>query len=258
MKKLLMILLGSLLCSWVIAENAQSELCIMSYNIRNGKGLHGDGTTEDVATVINRMSPDIVALQEIDSVTGRSDGRFILNELALLTNTNASYAAAIDFDGGRYGIGLLSKEKPVCIKRLHLPGREERRVLLIAEFADYVFFATHLSLTPEDQISSLAIIDSMAKMYEKPLFLAGDLNFRPTTEQHKRLCENFTIISNDQMPTFPADKPTECIDYIASYTNKAHSVKRKNASVIDAPTQSDHRPIVANIVYNFLRASDSE
>ena len=30
-----------------------------------------------------------------------------------------------------------------------MPGREEKRTLIIAEFKDYVFCATHQSLTPE-------------------------------------------------------------------------------------------------------------
>ena len=94
-----------------------------------------------IANVISQTSPDIVALQELDSVTVRNKGIHALGELEKLTGMHGTYAAAIPFQGGSYGIGILSREIPIKYKIIPMPGREEKRTLIIAEFKDYVFMS---------------------------------------------------------------------------------------------------------------------
>lgn len=233
----------------VKAENRVSELRIISYNIRNGNGMAGDNDLQRTARVLTAQSPDIVALQEIDSITGRSGGRHISAELAKLTSMNYTYAPAIAYDGGGYGIALLSKEKPIDIRRISLPGRDEERVLIIAEFKDYVFCATHFSLTPEDQLTSIDLIEGYVKEYSKPLFFAGDLNFEPSSDQYKKLIRNFTILTDVSKASYPADSPTDCIDYIAVYSGKDNFATTIKTGVVNAPIESDHRPVIADVRY---------
>lgn len=150
----------------------------MSYNIRNGRGIDNVQDLGRVAEVINRTAPDIVALQELDSVTGRMAGRFIPGELGEMTGMHARFCRAIDYDGGAYGVGLLSRDEPLAVRRIPLPGREEARVLFVAEFPGYVVCVTHLSLTPEDQRASLPIIRTVTDTCRKPVLLAGDFNMK--------------------------------------------------------------------------------
>ena len=122
------------------SERENNTLCIMSYNIRNGRGMDDVTDFRRTAAVINKVCPDVVAVQEIDSVTGRSGGKDVLREIAGLTLMHHMYAPAIDYDGGKYGIGMLSKEKPLGYRYLPLPGREEARALLVVEFEKYIYF----------------------------------------------------------------------------------------------------------------------
>ncbi|MDE6826764.1 MAG: endonuclease, partial [Paramuribaculum sp.] len=78
------------------------EVKIMSYNVRNGRGLDDVRNTERTATVIKNLNPDVVALQELDSMTQRSGTTYVLGELAELTGMTATFAPAIDYDGGKY------------------------------------------------------------------------------------------------------------------------------------------------------------
>ena len=88
-----------------------------------------------------------------------------------------TYNASIDFQGGKYGIGILTKEKPVKTTSVSLPGREEKRSFLLVEMKDYVFCCTHLSLTEEDRMTSVEIINKITAAYKpKPVFLCGDFN----------------------------------------------------------------------------------
>lgn len=157
MKPFLRILLPAAVCGLLLGActQRQTTLKFMSYNIRNGRGIDNVQDLGRVAEIINRTAPDIVALQELDSVTGRMAGRFIPGELGEMTGMHARFCRAIDYDGGAYGVGLLSRDEPLAVRRIPLPGREESRVLFVAEFPDYVVCVTHLSLTPEDQRASL-------------------------------------------------------------------------------------------------------
>jgi endonuclease/exonuclease/phosphatase family metal-dependent hydrolase len=93
-----------------------NTITILSYNVRNCLGLDNAVNYQRVADVINRANADIVALQELDSATSRSKGVSVLNELATLTGMIPTYRASIDFRGGKYGIGVLSREKPLKVE----------------------------------------------------------------------------------------------------------------------------------------------
>ncbi len=223
----------------------EKTLKLMSYNIRNGIGLDEVVDYQRVAAVIAKESPMVVALQEVDSVTGRSKGVDVLALLAQETQMYPTYAAAIPFDGGKYGVGILSKEKPLSVRRLALPGREEARVFLLAEFDDYLFACTHLSLTTEDRMASLPLIREVAQAADKPFFMAGDWNDDPQSSFIQDVMCDFVLLTDTTECTFPADKPDCCIDYIAGYTAKNASFGKDTSYVCQEPLASDHRPIVS-------------
>ena len=221
------------------------DLRLMTYNIRNGRGMDDSLSIARTAAVINRVAPE--AVQELDSMTARSGQTYVLGELAKLTDMQAYFAPAIDFDGGKYGIGMLCRETPVRVKALPLPGREEARALLMVEFKDYVYVCTHLSLTEEDRLSSLEILKQLGGETEKPLFIAGDWNDTPSSPFMQAMGEAFTLLSDTAAHTFPASEPRETIDYIAVLKAWAGKVASQKAEVVNAPVESDHRPIVVEI-----------
>ena len=225
----------------------ENSLRIMSYNVRNCRGMDEKTDYDQVATVINRALPDVVALQELDSASQRSNGAIVLDELAKRTCMYPSYGAAIDFQGGKYGIGMLSKQKPLQVKVLPLPGREEKRALLIAEFDRYYVCCTHFSLTKEDRLQSVSLIFEAIKDITKPLFLAGDMNSAGNSPVQRTLQKKFTVLNDVKQPTFPSDKPVECIDYIYAYEQASRSYSVLSREVMNEPLASDHRPLYADV-----------
>ena len=238
-----------LLCMLAMAASAHSQdyLKLMSYNIRNAKGMDNVRNVQRIANVINNEAPDVVAVQELDSMTTRSNQTYVLAEIAEHTQMHASYAPAISFQGGKYGIGILSKEKPLDIQTFPLPGHEEKRMLMVAEFKDYFFACTHLSLTEEDRLASLEIIKNSVRTSHKAFFLAGDLNDKPESEFIKALQQNFQILTNVKQATFPAPEPTETIDYIAAWKQRTNDLVALSSQVIEEPLASDHRPITVTL-----------
>ncbi|HCO68426.1 MAG TPA: endonuclease [Dysgonomonas sp.] len=220
---------------------------IMSYNVRNGMGIDNVTDYQRIIDVIRKVNPDIIAVQELDSVTNRSKGNYVLNEFAKYVGMYATYGSAISYDGGKYGVGVLSKEKPLAVKNIPLPGKEEKRTLLIVEFEKYVMCCSHWSLTKEDREASIVIINNAVKDYTKPVFLAGDLNSEPESDAIEHLSENWKMLSNPKQFTFPADKPRETIDYIFGYLPKGQVYSVFKREVVDEPLASDHRPLFVDV-----------
>src|SRR5699024_5000022 len=112
-----------------LTVHAQDTLTVMSYNIYHAEQAYDDGkgSLQDIASLSNEIEPDYVALQEVDEMTGRIaalnvDEPFsLIDSLATLTNMTGYFGKAIDYDGGGYGNGLLSKE-PLQPQKLMMPN----------------------------------------------------------------------------------------------------------------------------------------
>ena len=219
------------------------QLQIMSYNVRHCAGMDMVLDYDRTAAVISKQQPDVVALQELDSMTGRSGHRYQLGELAERTQYHPIFGSAIDYDGGKYGVGILSRESPLSVKCIPLPG-EEPRVLLVVELQNFVLACTHLDLEEEQRLASVPLILEEAQHWQKPFLLAGDWNDTPDSELLQKMMKHFTILSSNE-PTFPADEPQERIDYVASF--KAHQAVTLESFVMDEPEASDHRPLVVRL-----------
>jgi endonuclease/exonuclease/phosphatase family metal-dependent hydrolase len=160
----------------------RQALTLATYNIRNGKGMDNKTDLSRTAEVLKSFKADVIAVQEADSATVRSGGRFVLGDLAEKGSWRYLFAPAIAYNGGTYGVGILSKKGALRHYAVPLPGREEERVLLVAEFKRHVVFCTHLSLNAADRAASLAIINGQAALFTKPVYLMGDLNAEPGSD----------------------------------------------------------------------------
>jgi endonuclease/exonuclease/phosphatase family metal-dependent hydrolase len=257
-----MLFLSLLLFSFTAVDAVgEDTVIVMSYNVRNARGLDEVTDYRRLADVILREAPDVVAVQELDSATRRNNGADVLREIAERVRMYSVYGASIVYDGGKYGLGVLSKERPLHHYSVALPGREEERQLLVVEFGRYVVGCTHLSLTDEDRMSSVDIIRREAARARKPFFLAGDLNDTPGTDVIKELQKSFLLLNDVENFTFPADKPERCIDYIAYYEGGDKKIDGGKAgmgkpfSVISSRVAedciaSDHRPVAVKIRFN--------
>lgn len=223
-------------------------LKILTYNVRNCKGMDNVTDYLRVAKVISRINADVVAIQELDSVTERSKRIDVLAELARKTGMFPTYNSSIRFQGGAYGIGFLTREKPLHSEALPLPGSEEKRSVLLVETENYVVCCTHFSLTQRDRAESVGIINHLVSKYKKPVFLAGDLNAEAGSPEILKFSETWQILNDPLNPTFPANKPVECIDFILSKKSERFQFKVIENSVEDEPVASDHLPVWVKVV----------
>ncbi len=233
------------------AQDSPQTLRIMTYNIQHGAGQDDVIDLDRQAAVIADAEPDVVGLQEVDSCVKRSNRVHQAAVLGKSLGMYSTFGPAIPLTGGKYGVAILSKEKPLSHRVIPLPGNE-KRALLVCEFQEYVFACTHLALEEENRMTSLDIILEEAARWNKPFFICGDWNDEPSSTFITNVKKSFTILnsttSSSSNYTFPAGTPKKTIDYIAF--RKGSSCYARKRQVINAPDASDHRPVLVEVRYD--------
>ena len=237
---------------------APRDLRIMTYNLRFGELADMDR----IASEIKAYNPDFVAIQEVDANANRTAaktnrGLNYVSELAQRTGMFGYYGRAIDFAGGYYGIGILSRYPAEKIEKFELPnpGNEEPRVLLMGTFEmpgqKLVFASTHFDYRHHGTRKKQAqfVTEKMMKS-PYPAILAGDFNATNGQIYIETIKAKMKDLTNDRK-TWPADVPQDKLDFIFAYPPQDFELK---ACIVPEPaknTASDHLPVVSDIVVTF-------
>ena len=252
MKKIALTLVAVVAVS--LMASAKNPLRIMSYNLRFGELA----TVEQLGDFVASQEADFVALQECDWATKRDraphqHGVKFVNEIAYRAGMFGLYGKAINYKGGYYGVGILSRYPIIKSERVLLPHREgtEQRTMLVAtaELPSgelLTFVSTHLEVkSSEARQEQVAFINKYFAKWPNAVVLVGDMNAEPDTKEMRALVEagwqNMT--NNDK--TFSSTKPTIKIDYI--YYRGAQPAVLNSTKVLTDCTLSDHFPVVSNI-----------
>jgi endonuclease/exonuclease/phosphatase family metal-dependent hydrolase len=104
---------------------------LATYNIHKARGLDGRTRVERIARVLEKIEPDIVALQEVVNHEGRSIEEHQASFLAERLGHCFAIGQTRQHLGGVYGNVTLSRWEFELIRQIDLtvPGREERGVL---------------------------------------------------------------------------------------------------------------------------------
>jgi endonuclease/exonuclease/phosphatase family metal-dependent hydrolase len=229
----------------------------MTFNIHHGEGTDKVVDTKRIAKLIKEQHADIVALQEIDRKTTRVNGRDILVELADETGMTYAFGKTIDFQGGDYGIGILTRF-PIVQERQTLyketsPG-EQRGVLqtvLDIRGTEVVVMNTHLDdKRNQERRTAVEELAELAASYAgKPVLLCGDFNSGPESPAIVSIKEHFDdswmLIGQPDGKTFPSGKPDRTIDYL--FCLRSSGILPTTISVIESDA-SDHCPVVGEFV----------
>lgn len=244
-----------------VGETPTAEMKIMTYNVMHCEGMDRKIDIGRTAARIRAENPDFACLQEIDWCTARVNGVDEPGELAKLTGMHATFAKAIFFRGGQYGVMMLSREKPVNVETFPLPGAEPR-VLLVCEFSDCVVATSHLSVGDKaEREASVPIIRNAFAKFKKPVFFAGDWNAKPESEVLAAIGEFMVVVSDITGRTWHGrskigpngellDKTPCCIDYIAVDNLHAQDFRVVDTHVVEDRITSDHAPVVATVSFS--------
>ena len=228
----------------------------MTYNIHVGVGMDKKLDLARIASVINKQHPDLVGLQEVDRGVERTQRIDEVAELAKLTKMDYAFAFNLKYQGGQYGVAILSKPTIMATDHhLYLNTREaERRGFIRAEVridGQLVnFVTTHLDYQYEDgRVFEAQQLLAAMKDVKGPLIVVGDFNDVPAGEAFKLMRQSFEDAWSQTRPSdegfsYPADKPAKRIDYIMA--RQTDRIRAKRVWIVDT-LASDHVPVVADL-----------
>jgi len=235
---------------------ATQPISVLVYNTHAGTDAKRVSNLERVAQIIKNERADIVLLQEVDSATRRSGGVDQVARLRELTGYHGVFGKAIDYDGGKYGIAILSRWPIASDTLIHLAVAEhdakyEERGALVAAIStpegDLRVIDTHLEAYNNsyrlEQARALAAI-AAAQRDSGITILGGDFNSEPESGVISIFADSgwrdaFVQCGEGSGFSFPADVPVKRIDYLLL----SGSTKCASAKVIETEA-SDHRPVL--------------
>lgn len=230
------------------AYSRESGLGILTYNIHHVEGTDGKIDYHRTAEVIRELDPDIVALQEVDKMTSRTEKVDQVEKLAELAGFDYFvFGRAMPYGGGEYGLAVMSRY-PIIRHEVHpLPFRFglEPRALLVTvidtgETAGIITLAdTHLChRSEENRIDQVRRINSLLLEAEGPVILAGDFNAEEGNDSMRLAWSRGWI---------DLSKPHSRIDYVLGREKDgATAVSRR---MVEDRVTSDHFPILVRVEF---------
>ena len=255
------------------------QIRIVTYNIKSGR-YHPEGLAA-VANVVEALHPDILALQEVDEQMRRTGGIAQTDWLSRRLRMTGLFAPAFPYDGGQYGIALLTRFRISAHERRALftplypdaasrPRHDsEHRVMLGARLelpcegsqtgCTLNVVAAHLGLTADQRAIQVHELAAFAQAWAggEPLAVMGDLNCDPGAPELEPLRTTFVdacaahSVSGAARITFPpaqSDDPSSAEPTAIDYVWLSPGVRVTSARVLqDESLASDHRPGVVDV-----------
>ena len=238
--------------SSTIASTEAVSLRVATWNIKHGLGMDGRLDLDRTAAVIEAFDADIVALQEVDEQARRSGGVDQAEWLGERLGMHAAFGSFMDFQGGRYGLAILSRLPIESPRTWRLTDGNEPRVALAVDVAPtgghpVTVVCVHFDWVKDDGFRFAQATETMDRLrgLETPWIVLGDFNDTPDS----RTMLGFHALGRDATKprdaraTFPADEPRIEIDFIV--TGPSDHWKTNQVEVLEESIASDHRPVIA-------------
>jgi len=227
-------------------------LRVVSYNIKHGRGNDNVVNLDRTAAVLRTLQPDIVGLQEVDDLATRSGGVPQAERLGQSLGMHHAFGRFMDFQGGTYGMAILSRHPIVRTESVRLPDGNEPRVALAVEVqlpsnGRLTIVNVHFDWVEDDtfRFAQASALTTYLDALKTPYILLGDFNDEPesrTLALFKQRAAEAKKPAADRF-TFSSTEPNKEIDFI--FTSPAAAWRAREVRVITEPLVSDHRPVLA-------------
>jgi endonuclease/exonuclease/phosphatase family metal-dependent hydrolase len=240
----------TLLFACLSGSSFSQNLKVISYNIHHGANAQEELTLAQIGDYIKNSGADLVGLQEVDSLCRRSGSQDQMKLLADMTGMNYAFYRHFAYDGGAYGLGILSRfpileqknDRITSIKN----GKKESLAQLSVRVAiggkEILFSTVHLALDQGTRlIQAREVLEHLS--IEIPVILTGDFNALPDTEEIQLIHRRYPMQDSSLQPTFPHHQPIKKIDYIFADPRIGRGL-----TVVRVPVEilhSDHLPLEA-------------
>jgi endonuclease/exonuclease/phosphatase family metal-dependent hydrolase len=209
---------------------------------------------ERIATVLRRLDPDIVALQEVDAGVARSIGADQAARLGELLGMHHAFGSFMDYQGGRYGMAILSRCSIRRVNPVRLTEGNEPRIALAVEIMQpdssvLTAVNVHFDWVRDDhfRFTQAGEVARFLDGLSGPYILAGDFNDQPGSRTldlfHERARE--AAKPRDRRFTFSSTDPRREIDFV--FVSPADQWNVGSVEVVSDTMASDHLPVIAEL-----------
>ena len=235
-------------------SSAPEATTIATYNIKHGLGMDGSIDLERVARVLEALDADVIALQEVDERASRSGDVDQADWLGRRLGMSSRFGAFMPFQGGRYGLALLTRIPIASHAVWRLTDGNEPRVALAVTLrpedgAPFTVVVVHFDWVDDDGFRFTQAEETIEglRSLDTPWVVIGDFNDTPGSRTIDAfLSEGRNVAKTPGAEsTFPSDRPVIEIDFIITGPDDAWSTTR--STVIPETVASDHRPVIATI-----------
>ena len=235
-----------------LPELPPDTITIVAYNIHHGEGMDGRLDLVRLAELLKELSPDLVALQEVDDRVRRTARVDQAEALGRWTGLDPVFGAFMPYQDGEYGMAVLSRWPVVASTNHRLPdGAEPRSSLAVRVRSpqtgrEIVFAGVHLYRTDGERMAQARALMQALDSVAVPAILAGDFNSTPDSEVMAELAESWSIVpKGEDRLTYPSESPAREIDYVLV---RGRGIEILEERVLDEPVISDHRPLLVRLV----------
>ncbi len=225
---------------------------VVSYNIKHGRGNDNVVDLARTAGVLRALAPDIVGLQEVDREADRSGKVDEARALGESLGLHHAFGRFMDFQGGAYGMGVLTRFPIALSREVRLPDGNEPRVALAVDVRlpdgrPLTIVNVHFDWVRDDGFRFVQArkLTEFLDAIGNPYILLGDFNDEPGS----RTLGLFTARADEAVKprtdhfTFSSTDPVKEIDFIFMAPREAWTAGE--VRVIDEKLASDHRPLLA-------------
>lgn len=232
---------------------ASSELTLLSWNLLHGADEQGNLNLEAKGRYIRERQATLVFLQEIDAGCERTRGVDQMSELGRLASLEPRFAAFMPYQGGHYGLGMLSALPITSSRSIRLPEGGEPRVALALEVellgAKLLAVDVHFDWILDDTArfaQAQALLTELASS-KLACIVAGDFNDRP---QSRTLAAFYAAgFAHLEQPgnSWNARAPSKDIDHILWRNGAGLELEALFGAVLEETSLSDHRPVLGRL-----------
>ncbi len=243
------------LCALLVLSScaASQEVELLSWNILHGANAGGELNLVEKRDYLRKSDADLVFLQEVDDRCKRSAGVDQMLFLAEDSDRVPGFGSFMPFQGGQYGMGMLSRLPVTKYRSLRLPEGNEPRVALILETTvldrPVIAANVHFNWIRDDTArfaQAKALLDHL-DTFDVAAIVAGDFNDVPESRTLRLFYDaGFTQVDRLE-PSFSSDKPRVDIDHVLIRNGGELTLDSVGGQVIDGQKLSDHRPVTAKV-----------
>ncbi|MCH5597083.1 endonuclease/exonuclease/phosphatase family protein [Niabella ginsengisoli] len=171
------------------------RITVMSYNIHHGADKDEKDRIEEMASFIKKSGADIIGLQEVDSVCTRSRGVDQMKVLSKLTGMHYAFVRHFEYQGGAYGMGVLSRYPITNIENIRMTLLKSKNpstamiaaTIEIPKNRKIKFASAHFALDDSSRLVQARQVADYLNKTNTPLIFTGDLNATPDAKEIKYL-----------------------------------------------------------------------